>query len=171
MVNNWITILSFTYPHEAHLAKTKLESEGFEVMIKDELTVQVDNFYSNAIGGVKLQVSENDYDRALQVLKDSGYIIDAPQNDHKLLLRIAEIEYQSIENDEVSERTIEPFALYSTQENWLLVAWCRLRDDYRTFRLDRILRLEIVTDTFEPHKDTLQEYFEKCRNKFLQPLT
>jgi hypothetical protein len=88
MTNNWITILTFTFPHEAHLAKTKLESEGFEVMIKDELTIQVDNFYSNAIGGVKLQVQETDFDAALQVLKDSGYILEPPKKDHAFLLRV-----------------------------------------------------------------------------------
>jgi len=73
-MNNWITIISFTYPHEAHLVKGKLESEGIEVMIKDELTVQVINFYSNAIGGVKLLVKDSDYDKAYQVLIESGYI-------------------------------------------------------------------------------------------------
>ena len=37
------------------------------------------------------------------------------------------------------------------------VAYCRLR---REFRSDRINNLEILTDKFEPHKLTLQEYFE-----------
>jgi hypothetical protein len=73
-MDNWITIISFTYPHEAHLAKGKLESEGVEVIIKDELTVQVNNFYSNAIGGVKLLVRDFDYDNANQILVESGYI-------------------------------------------------------------------------------------------------
>ena len=57
-------------------------------------------------------------------------------------------------------RNIEPFALLST-ENWLLVAFCRLRNEFRFFRLDRINKLEILDDRFEPHKMTLQEYFEK----------
>jgi hypothetical protein len=90
-MSNWITILTFTFPHEAHLAKTKLESEGFDVMIKDELTVQADNFISNAIGGVKLQVQDTDYDNALQVLKDSGYIIEPPLKRHPGWVRFDEI--------------------------------------------------------------------------------
>lgn len=57
-------------------------------------------------------------------------------------------------------RNIEPFALLST-ENWLLVAFCRLRNEFRFFRLDRINKFEILDDRFEPHKMTLQEYFEK----------
>lgn len=60
-----------------------------------------------------------------------------------------------------SIRVIEPFALLST-ENWLLIAWCRLRTSFRFFRLDRIQQLRILTDEhFEPHQMTLQEYFDK----------
>lgn len=73
-MDNWITIISFTYPHEAYLAKGKLESEGIEVIIKDELTAQVNNFYSNAIGGVKLLVRDIDFNNANQILVESGYI-------------------------------------------------------------------------------------------------
>ncbi|PXY03074.1 hypothetical protein DF185_03005 [Marinifilum breve] len=68
------TIVSFDLPHEAHFAKTKLESEGIKVYLKDELTVQVDNFISNAIGGVKLQVFESDLKRASEILMKAGFI-------------------------------------------------------------------------------------------------
>jgi predicted DNA-binding transcriptional regulator YafY len=58
-------------------------------------------------------------------------------------------------------RTLEPFAiLMSTQENWLLVAWCGLRNGYRIFRLDRIEQLEVLTEMFTPHALTLKKYFE-----------
>lgn len=73
-MKTWITIFAFTYPHEAHIAKAKLESEGIEVMLKDELTVQVNNFYSGAIGGVKLQVQENNVIPAQEILKETGVI-------------------------------------------------------------------------------------------------
>jgi predicted DNA-binding transcriptional regulator YafY len=65
------------------------------------------------------------------------------------------------EANQTSNRLIEPFALLSTQENWLLVAWCRLRNEFRFFRLDRIKKLEMLTEQFNPHKMTLQEYFDK----------
>lgn len=73
--------------------------------------------------------------------------------------RIAKIEYTN-EQNKTTIRHIEPFALLST-ENWLLVAYCRLRTAFRFFRLDRINKLEILTDKFEPHQLTLQEYFER----------
>ncbi len=79
---------------------------------------------------------------------------------------LATIEYYSPDTNQTSKRTIEPFAMYSTQENWLLIAWCRLRKEYRSFRLDRIQKLNILLDTFEPHQITLQEYFEICRKKY-----
>lgn len=73
---------------------------------------------------------------------------------------LVKIEYTN-ESQKTSSRLIEPFALLSTQENWLLVAWCRLRKEFRYFRLDRIKKLELLSEKFTPHKMTLQEYFDK----------
>ncbi len=79
---------------------------------------------------------------------------------------LIEIEYISLQN-ESTKRIIEPFALYSTQENWLLIAVCQLRNDFRVFRLDHIKELIVQNQHFEPQKMTLQEYFEICREKYL----
>ena len=73
---------------------------------------------------------------------------------------LTSIEYTNAAN-QTTRRTIEPFALISTRENWLLVAWCRLRKEFRYFRLDRISRLEVLAERFTPHDMTLQEYFEQ----------
>lgn len=78
---------------------------------------------------------------------------------------LVNIKYHSPDTNKTTERIIEPFAIYSTQDNWLLIAFCRLRKDFRAFRLDRIQNLNILTDKFEPHKMTLQEYFEICKAK------
>ena len=72
---------------------------------------------------------------------------------------VVEMHYTN-ESGESTERLIEPFALLST-ENWLLIAWCRLRVGFRFFRLDRITRLRVHTDRFDPHGMTLQEYFDR----------
>jgi len=79
---------------------------------------------------------------------------------------LIDIEYHSLQNQD-TKRTIEPFALYSTQENWLLIAHCRLRNDFRVFRLDLLKKLIVKNEHFKPHQMTLQEYFEKCRAKYL----
>ncbi|PST83739.1 DNA-binding transcriptional regulator [Pedobacter yulinensis] len=73
---------------------------------------------------------------------------------------LTRIDYTN-ENGESSRRDIEPFALLSTQENWLLVAWCRKRQSFRYFRPDRIKTLELLPEKFTPHQMTLQEYFDR----------
>ncbi|WP_445456411.1 helix-turn-helix transcriptional regulator [Flavobacterium sp. HNIBRBA15423] len=73
----------------------------------------------------------------------------------------SEINYVN-EKNVITNRIIEPFALYNTQENWVLVAFCRLRKDFRAFRLDRIQYLKVLNEQFKPHKMTLQEYFKMC---------
>lgn len=63
-----VTIKTFTYPHEVYVIRGKLESEGIQTFLKDEMTVQVHNFYSNAIGGVKLQVPSEEVEKALSIM-------------------------------------------------------------------------------------------------------
>ena len=72
----FITVLTFTFPHEVAIIRGRLESEGIFCFVQDELTIQVQPFYSNAIGGVKLQVRESDLDRTIEILKETGYIKD-----------------------------------------------------------------------------------------------
>lgn len=72
---------------------------------------------------------------------------------------LVKIEYVNKEKM-ITKRIIEPFAILNS-ENWYLVAWCRLRNEFRFFRPDRIQKMEILTEKFEPHKMTLQEYFDK----------
>ncbi|MBL7950389.1 MAG: YafY family transcriptional regulator [Flavobacteriales bacterium] len=73
--------------------------------------------------------------------------------------RVVRIDYTNAD-ERSSQRSIEPFALLSTA-NWLLIAWCRLRKEFRYFRLDRIKRLEVLDEPFIPHDMTLQQFFER----------
>lgn len=72
-MNDWVTIATFTYPSQAVILKGRFESEGIECYLKDELTAQVNPFYSNAIGGVKLQVMSQDVPKAVVILRELGY--------------------------------------------------------------------------------------------------
>lgn len=73
---------------------------------------------------------------------------------------LTKIDYTN-EQNKTTSRVIEPFALISTTENWLLIAWCRSRKAFRYFRLDRIIKMEILAEKFGQHKMTLQEFFDK----------
>jgi predicted DNA-binding transcriptional regulator YafY len=77
---------------------------------------------------------------------------------------LVDIDYNSLQN-KLTKRTIEPFAIYSTQGNWLLIAFCRLRNEFRVFRIDLIQKISTQSNTFEPHNITLEQYFQLCLEK------
>ncbi len=84
--------------------------------------------------------------------------------------KVLHITYHSEEKDEKTTRHIEPFALYyNLQECWTLIAYCRLRKDYRMFRLNRISKIEPLDLSFAPHKLTLKDYLDNKEKNFQHP--
>jgi hypothetical protein len=75
-MNDWVTIAKFAYPHEAALLKGRLESDGILSNIKDEHTIAANPMYSPALGGVKVQVRENDVKLVIPIMRELGYEID-----------------------------------------------------------------------------------------------
>lgn len=76
-----VTVATFWYQHQLLLVKSMLESEGIPCFTKDELTIQIQPLLSIPLGGIKLQVFESDVDRALNILHESGYLIEPEQRD------------------------------------------------------------------------------------------
>jgi hypothetical protein len=72
------TVSTFMVPYEAHLAKGLLESEGIRTVVVDE-NVSDQVIYTPAIGGVKVQVLDEDYDRAMKVLGYGQPTAETPQ--------------------------------------------------------------------------------------------
>lgn len=76
------------------------------------------------------------------------------------------IEYYSPYKDQITERNVEPLGLLLRTNKWYLAAWCRLRADYRVFRIERIEYFkrngERLTD---PLKHTLKEFSETNLNQ------
>ncbi|AKA34785.1 putative signal transducing protein [Flagellimonas lutaonensis] len=70
MGNDWVVLGSFEFLADVQVIKGRLESEGFEVRLKDENTVSVEPFASNALGGIKLLVHKND-EAAAKAIYDS----------------------------------------------------------------------------------------------------
>ncbi len=73
-----------------------------------------------------------------------------------------EINYRKADDPNITFRKIEPCALFSTYQKWILIAWCHLRKDYRAFRVDRIQHFKILQDNFEDRKFNIQDYFASC---------
>jgi len=97
--------------------------------------------------------------------KTSHFLIQLQS--HIANFQVVKIEYHSLSKQQ-SQRKIEPFALYTTNDNWILIAFCRKRKDFRAFRLDCIEQLSSTQECFEPHEMTLDQYFEACRKKYLE---
>lgn len=64
--------------------------------------------------------------------------------------RVLRIEYQGYQSDITSNREIEPTRLTFSQGAWYVEAYCRLRGDQRSFRLNRMVRLQLSDETFIP---------------------
>lgn len=57
MLSSHLThIASYSFAHEAYLAKSSLEASEIPVFLTDEYTINIDWTYSNALGGVKIFV-------------------------------------------------------------------------------------------------------------------
>ena len=56
-----------------------------------------------------------------------------------------------------TERMIEPIQFANTDDHWYVMAYCRLRDDGRWFRLDRIEDATLTTET--PPSRNIEELF------------
>ncbi|MCB9256253.1 MAG: WYL domain-containing protein [Chitinophagales bacterium] len=68
--------------------------------------------------------------------------------DNKLLLTI---EYESRESESTT-RKVEPMGLIYKNRKRHLVGWCKLREDWRTFRLDRVEMVKLHRDSFTPRE-------------------
>ena len=66
--NNLIEIASFSYPHEAHIAKASLEAFEIPAFITDEYTINMQWLYSNALGGVRLLVPKGYETEAKEII-------------------------------------------------------------------------------------------------------
>lgn len=153
-------------------ANALITAEQLIAMNKDQSFVEQ---YNNAITKIKAVLKKPQKEKTNLLTEriifrsnqdnetTSNYLmtIQSAITDYQLL----DIDYFSLEN-QPSKRTIEPFALYSTQNNWLLIAFCRLRKEFRVFRIDHIQQLSPQNNRFEPHHMTLDQYFEICREKY-----
>ncbi|WP_168120866.1 YafY family protein [Paenibacillus sp. HB172176] len=64
---------------------------------------------------------------------------------------------------EKHEREVEPMALVLKSYSWYLQGYCRLREDYRIFKLSRIRELDVQLGRFERRTGSLPELNDKWR--------
>lgn len=68
------------------------------------------------------------------------------------------LEYRDAD-EALTTRRVRPFAIWAFTEGWLFAGWCELRQDFRSFRLDRVAAVEEMGDRFEDNPNqNLQAY-------------
>ncbi|MEY3775251.1 MAG: hypothetical protein RLZZ129_2031 [Verrucomicrobiota bacterium] len=79
-----------------------------------------------------------------------------------VLRRVLRMGYHGRERAEETQRDVEPHGIVFYGGAWYLVAWCRLRQDFRHFRIDRIRRLELLPAGFAPRENfSLEKHMRK----------
>ncbi|HXA53850.1 MAG TPA: WYL domain-containing protein [Solirubrobacteraceae bacterium] len=67
--------------------------------------------------------------------------------------RLVELDYYKENEDEFSQRRVEPYALVNGREGWYVASFDPEREGMRHFRLDRIRRAQIAKERFEPRAE------------------
>ncbi|MFY0252664.1 helix-turn-helix transcriptional regulator [Chitinophaga sp. 30R24] len=81
------------------------------------------------------------------------------------MTQVISMEYFSLQDEVATRREVEPIGIFHLGHHWHLIAFCRLRQGYRDFRIDRIRKLSLLSDTYRKNKHiSLQEYLEQQRN-------
>ena len=83
--------------------------------------------------------------------------------------QVLKMEYAATSNDAVTKRCVEPLCLIYYSDHWHLIAYCRLRQDFRDFRTDRIMHILPTGEIFPSHQEfSLTKYLQDA-NKIEDP--
>ena len=63
-----------------------------------------------------------------------------------IVVRLSYVDEDGVE----TERDVEAVGFHGSGGHWYLIGWCRLREDRRVFRLDRIARASLTRTAFSP---------------------
>ncbi len=133
--------------------------------VKDESLIQE---FSEAVQKVRAILSYANKEKAdlleSRVIIGKTFVMESTSR-HLITIQQALVNYQLIEmkyadaQGNESTRAVEPFGIYnSVTEDWVFIAFCRLRQDFRSFRMDRIISLTVLPDHFEAHNITMEQY-------------
>lgn len=64
------TIAIFNYTHEIVVLKHILEQEGIQYFFENETMSSIAPFYSNALGGIKLKIHPNDFEKVQNIIDE-----------------------------------------------------------------------------------------------------
>lgn len=133
--------------------------------------------YESALLKIKAVLSLNDKDKLEFLDSRIGFqkpwapvSLDLDRIQHAITESFKlKITYQTRGEEQVKERTVQPYAVYFSGAVWTCIAFCELRQEVREFRLDRIKELNILPTHFNPDKTFNMERYLEERSKRLFP--
>lgn len=81
---DFLIVKAFDNPIEAHLLKTKLESEGIPCFLKDEHIISLNPLYNYAVGGIKLMIRSADLEAAQAIIQEIDQAPSLDENDQQI---------------------------------------------------------------------------------------
>lgn len=148
-----------------------------ELIIQSSKDSSLIDKFSEAISKVRAVIPKRIKSKTDSLEQKMGitntYIDNSPKSKYLLEIQKALVEYFVIniaytdKEGKTSKRNLEPFAIYSNiNYEWVMVAFCRLRKDFRTFSLLSITNLVTTLEKFEPQKMTFKQYLDnKYKNQ------
>jgi predicted DNA-binding transcriptional regulator YafY len=100
-------------------------------------------------------LGEDPMEQGLQVAPTAGDDSDVARQVSKAIVgrRMIELEYYKENEDQLSLRKVEPYALTNGREGWYVACFDPDRDGVRHFRLDRIKHVHVTDERFEPRPE------------------
>ena len=100
-------------------------------------------------------LGEDPMEQGLQVAPPAGDDSDVARTISKAITgrRLIELEYYKENEDEISTRRVEPYALTNGREGWYVACFDPERDGVRHFRLDRIKSATVTDERFRPRPE------------------
>jgi proteasome accessory factor C len=100
-------------------------------------------------------LGEDPMEQGLQVAPTAGDDSDVARLVSKAIVsrRMIELEYYKENEDEISARKVEPYALTNGREGWYVASFDPEREGMRHFRLDRIKSVTVTDAKFEPRPE------------------
>lgn len=79
---------------------------------------------------------------------------------------VLNIDYFAEHSQEKSNRNVEPVGIYYMGRYWYMIAYCTLRKDYRTFKIDNIRYLSVTAIQYDKQHPSLQSFLKKvCKDQ------
>jgi proteasome accessory factor BC len=100
-------------------------------------------------------LGEDPMEQGLQVAPTAGDDSDVARLVSKAIVqrKLIELEYYKENEDELAPRTVEPYALTNGREGWYVASFDPEREGVRHFRLDRIKKVSVTDQKFEPRPE------------------